>query len=54
MAGTLSTCENETARLIGDFVGHEGTYMQHCHNADHEDHDLMFQMEVGQGGIDPR
>jgi spore coat protein A, manganese oxidase len=45
--------ENETIRFIGKFGPHPGKYMLHCHNADHEDHDMMFQMQVGQGGIDP-
>jgi hypothetical protein len=27
--------------------------MIHCHNIVHEDHDMMTQFEVGQGGPDP-
>jgi hypothetical protein len=27
--------------------------MMHCHNIVHEDHDMMTQFEVGQGGFDP-
>jgi hypothetical protein len=27
--------------------------MMHCHNLVHEDHDMMTQFEVGQGGDDP-
>ena len=27
--------------------------MMHCHNVIHEDHDMMTNFEVGQGGPDP-
>jgi hypothetical protein len=27
--------------------------MMHCHNIVHEDHDMMTQFQVGQGGYDP-
>ena len=30
-----------------------GSYMMHCHNLVHEDHDMMLQFEVGKGGPDP-
>jgi spore coat protein A len=45
--------ERETVRIIGKFRPHMGKYMYHCHNMVHEDHDMMSQFEVGQGGIDP-
>jgi spore coat protein A, manganese oxidase len=45
--------ENETVRVIGKFAPHAGKYMMHCHNSSHEDHDMMTQFEVGQGGPDP-
>lgn len=45
--------ENETVRIIGKFRPNKGKYMYHCHNMVHEDHDMMSQFEVGQGGIDP-
>ena len=45
--------ENETVRVIGKFRPHTGKYMYHCHNIVHEDHDMMSQFEVGQGGVDP-
>ncbi|KAB8315675.1 multicopper oxidase family protein [Tolypothrix campylonemoides VB511288] len=45
--------ENETVRIIGRFRPQIGKYMYHCHNMVHEDHDMMRQFEVGQGGIDP-
>ena len=45
--------ENETIRVIGKFRPNIGKNMSHCHNMVHEDHDMMNQFEVGQGGIDP-
>lgn len=45
--------ENETVRIIGKFRPNIGKYMYHCHNMVHEDHDMMSQFEVAQGGIDP-
>jgi spore coat protein A, manganese oxidase len=30
-----------------------GRYMMHCHNLVHEDHDMMVQFEVGEGGAHP-
>lgn len=45
--------ENETVRIIGKFKPHQGKYMYHCHNMVHEDHDMMSQFQVGQGGINP-
>ena len=44
--------ENETIRLIGRFRP-SGKFMYHCHNMVHEDHDMMRQFQVGQGGPDP-
>ena len=45
--------ENERVRLITQFTPHPGTYMVHCHNLVHEDHDMMGQFTVGSGGYDP-
>jgi FtsP/CotA-like multicopper oxidase with cupredoxin domain len=45
--------EGETVRVIMRFGPHAGRYMMHCHNLVHEDHDMMHQFEVGQGGPDP-
>jgi len=45
--------ENETVRVITRFGPNRGKYMMHCHNIVHEDHDMMTQFEVGQGGYDP-
>jgi hypothetical protein len=35
------------------FDNQDGRYMMHCHNLVHEDHDMMVQFEVGDGGDDP-
>jgi FtsP/CotA-like multicopper oxidase with cupredoxin domain len=45
--------EGETARVIAKFGPRTGKYMMHCHNVVHEDHDMMTNWEVGQGGPDP-
>ena len=45
--------EDEQIRVIARFGPHQGKYMMHCHNSVHEDHDMMTQFQVGQGGPDP-
>ena len=45
--------ENEKVRVIMRFENQRGKYMMHCHNLVHEDHDMMVQFEVGDGGDDP-
>lgn len=45
--------EAETVRLIMKFEKQIGRYMIHCHNLVHEDHDMLAQFEVGEGGPDP-
>ena len=45
--------EGESVRVIARFGPREGKYMIHCHNLAHEDHDMMHQFQVGQGGPDP-
>jgi FtsP/CotA-like multicopper oxidase with cupredoxin domain len=45
--------ENESVRVIGRYGPNTGKYMTHCHNTVHEDHDMMNQFEVGQGGTSP-
>src|SRR3954462_2761568 len=45
--------ENEKVRVIMKFENQVGKYMMHCHNLVHEDHDMMVQFEVGDGGDDP-
>jgi spore coat protein A, manganese oxidase len=42
--------EGEKVRLIMRFEHQRGKYMIHCHNLVHEDHDMMGQFEVGDGG----
>jgi spore coat protein A, manganese oxidase len=44
---TVYVGENETVRVIMRFAPHRGRYMLHCHNAVHEDHDMMHQFAVG-------
>jgi spore coat protein A, manganese oxidase len=44
--------ENETVKLIMRFEHEDGRYMIHCHNLSHEDHDMMFQYQVGHHDID--
>ncbi len=44
--------ENETVRLLMKFEHEDGRYMIHCHNLSHEDHDMMFQYQVGHHDID--
>ncbi|HET7478575.1 MAG TPA: multicopper oxidase domain-containing protein [Rubrobacteraceae bacterium] len=50
---TVYVGEDEKVRLIMKFRPNRGRYMMHCHNLVHEDHDMMTQFEVGQGGNDP-
>jgi FtsP/CotA-like multicopper oxidase with cupredoxin domain len=45
--------ENESVRVLMKFEHQVGKYMIHCHNLSHEDHDMMGQFEVGEGGADP-
>ena len=45
--------ENERVRVLAKFGPHNGRYMIHCHNLVHEDHDMMGQFTVGEGGYDP-
>jgi FtsP/CotA-like multicopper oxidase with cupredoxin domain len=37
---------NETIRLAIRWKGFRGIYVFHCHNMEHEDHDMMSQFEV--------
>ena len=45
--------ESEKVRVIMRFENQVGKYMMHCHNLVHEDHDMMVQFQVGEGGHDP-
>jgi spore coat protein A len=57
----FSVGEFETVRVVGKFGRREedgsnpfmGKFMMHCHNLVHEDHAMMTQFEIGQGGPDP-
>jgi spore coat protein A len=37
---------NETVRVIMKFEHFTGRYVLHCHNLQHEDHDMMTQWKV--------
>jgi FtsP/CotA-like multicopper oxidase with cupredoxin domain len=41
---------NQTVRVIHEFKNFGGKFVFHCHNASHEDHDMMSQFFV-QGGV---
>ncbi|MDJ0706389.1 MAG: multicopper oxidase domain-containing protein [Leptolyngbyaceae cyanobacterium MO_188.B28] len=48
----------ETVRVIAEFGRRNGDYIKgkfmfHCHNLVHEDHSMMTQFEIGEGGPDP-
>jgi spore coat protein A, manganese oxidase len=50
--------EFEKVRVIAQFRSRDqrdikGKFMMHCHNLVHEDHAMMTQFEIGQGGPDP-
>lgn len=53
MKDTFTVGDFETLEIIGRFGPHEGLYMMHCHNLVHEDHDMMTQFAVGNGGCNP-
>lgn len=45
--------ESQTLKVITKFdsgYACKGRYVMHCHNLPHEDHDMMTQFEVGEGG----
>jgi spore coat protein A, manganese oxidase len=42
--------EGDLIRLVMKFENQRGKYMMHCHNLVHEDHDMMGQFQVGEGG----
>jgi FtsP/CotA-like multicopper oxidase with cupredoxin domain len=42
----LALGPNETARVAMKFVDFRGRYAFHCHNVEHEDHDMMTQFKV--------
>ena len=50
---TVYLGENQLIRVVLRFEKQRGKYMLHCHNTGHEDHDMMTQFEVGEGGPSP-
>ncbi|MFC7536507.1 multicopper oxidase family protein [Sphingomonas sp. GCM10030256] len=45
--GRLASNEVEVALRFGDFLG---TYMEHCHNTQHEDHAMLLRWDVNRPG----
>ena len=43
---TISLDKNESARVIMKFEGYRGRYLMHCHNLEHEDHNMMARYDV--------
>lgn len=43
---TVAVPPGEDARIIARFEGHRGRYLIHCHNLEHEDHDMMARYDV--------
>ena len=43
---TVAVPPGEDARIITRFEGHRGRYLIHCHNLEHEDHDMMARYDV--------
>jgi bilirubin oxidase len=50
---TVFLDENEQARVIARFHPWAGSYMFHCHNLVHEDHDMMAEFDVNNTRADP-
>jgi spore coat protein A, manganese oxidase len=43
---TVAVPAGEEVRVIARFDGHRGRYLIHCHNLEHEDHDMMARYDV--------
>jgi spore coat protein A, manganese oxidase len=43
---TVAVPPGEDARVVARFGGHRGRYLIHCHNLEHEDHDMMARYDV--------
>ncbi len=43
---TVAVPPGEDARIIARFEGYRGRYLIHCHNLEHEDHDMMARYDV--------
>jgi FtsP/CotA-like multicopper oxidase with cupredoxin domain len=46
---TIWVGPNQTVRVVHQFWNFPGRFVFHCHNASHEDHDMMSQFEVEPG-----
>lgn len=53
---TIPVHPGDTVEIVARFEGHTGTYVYHCHNLEHEDHDMMAQLQIVDlprlGGLD--
>lgn len=43
---TVAVPPGEDVSIIARFDGHRGRYLIHCHNLEHEDHDMMARYDV--------
>jgi spore coat protein A, manganese oxidase len=43
---TVSLDKGEEVKIIMRFDGHRGRYLMHCHNLEHEDHNMMARFDV--------
>jgi FtsP/CotA-like multicopper oxidase with cupredoxin domain len=43
---TVAVHPGEDVRIALQFEGHRGRYLIHCHNLEHEDHDMMARYDV--------
>jgi spore coat protein A, manganese oxidase len=43
---TLRLDSGDDVRVIMRFDGYRGRYLMHCHNLEHEDHDMMMRFDV--------
>jgi spore coat protein A len=43
---TVSLGKGEEVKIIMKFDGHRGRYLMHCHNLEHEDHNMMARFDV--------
>lgn len=43
---TVAIAPGEDVCIAARFEGHRGRYLIHCHNLEHEDHDMMARYDV--------
>jgi FtsP/CotA-like multicopper oxidase with cupredoxin domain len=43
---TVRLAAGDDVRVIMRFEGHRGRYLLHCHNMEHEDHEMMMRFDV--------